>query len=66
VLRNGTTSIGQIALGTIAISGTATSGDLNYTLPKGSVFNVLNGTDATGTADVVVEAHVDPASSWVG
>lgn len=65
-VRNGTTSIGLLALGTATQNGTVTSGDLNFTLPKGSVLNFLNGTDATGVADVVVEAHLDPAGNWVG
>lgn len=65
-VRNGTTSIGVATLGTTTINGVTTTGDLNYLLPKGSVLNFLNGTDATGVADIVVEAHVDANSSWVG
>ena len=65
-VRNGTTSVGLITLSTSTALTVTTSGDLNYLLPKGSVLNVLNGADATGVADVTVEAHTDAQSNWVG
>lgn len=65
-IRSGTTSLGVLSFGTAAINGTATSGDLNTILAAGAVLNFLNGTDATGVANITAEMHTDPSGTWVG
>lgn len=61
----GTSSVGTIALNTLAIGVQGTSGDLNTLVPVGTKVYTVNGTDATGTADVVAEMHVDPSTgTW--
>lgn len=62
----GTSSVGTITLGTSAVQATGTSGDLNTIVPIGSPVFTKNGTDATGTARVVMELHTDPSATWVG
>lgn len=64
IVLNGTTSIGQVVLGTNAVGVIGTSGDLNTTITAGTAVSIKNGTDATGVAEYVAEMHIDPAGSW--
>ena len=66
ILLNGTTSIGEIVLGTSAAGVIGTSGDINATITAGTTLSCKNGTDATGVYDVVAEMYIDPASGWTG
>lgn len=63
-IQNGTTSIGNIVLGTGAALTTATSSDLNSTLAVGTSLNIKNGTDATRVIQVTAEAHLDQGASF--
>lgn len=58
-VKQGTTSIGLLALGTNT-AGVSTSLPLNVTGTAGEQFSVTNGTDATGTAEVIWEYEVLP------
>lgn len=67
IIKNGTSSIGAIILGSSTANAVATSGDLNSTLAVGSVLSITNGTDATGVASVTFESHIDPTTgTWNG
>ena len=63
-IKNGTTSVGAITLSTSAAGVVGTSGDINVTLAAGSNLSITNGTDATGIAQVTLEAFLDPSASW--
>jgi hypothetical protein len=65
-VQAGTTSIGQIIIGTGAANTVTTSSDLNTILTNGTTLNIKNGTDATKVVSVTVEAHIDPAAVWTG
>lgn len=66
-LQNGTTIVGgTLNLSTNAAGVFATTGDLNYTIPAGGTFAVINGTDATFVGIVGLEVHLDPGASWTG
>jgi hypothetical protein len=61
----GTTTIQAItALGSSAAGVVATTPDMNTTIKAGSVLYMKNGTDATGVANVTVEANIDPLGTW--
>lgn len=65
IFKNGTTSIGQIQLGSSTAGVVGTSGDLNSALAAGSVFSITNGTDATGVASAAVELTIEPnGGTW--
>lgn len=66
IILNGTTSIGQINLGTSAAGTVVASSDLNTTISSGTALAIKNGTDATGVCQVTVEAHLDPSTTWTG
>lgn len=66
ILKSGTTALGTFALSTNAVGATSTLGDLNVTIPAGTVLSVTNGTDATIISDLVAEMYIDPAGSWSG
>ena len=61
-----TATIGNCVLGTGAVNSVSTSGDCNTMLNAGSLLFIKNGTDATETAIVTIEAHLDPLATWVG
>lgn len=62
---NGTSSIGNIAMGGTAAKGAiSTSGDLNATIAVGTALGLSVAGEATGVADVTIEAHLDPAATW--
>jgi hypothetical protein len=63
--NTGTTTIQAItALGSSAAGSVVTTPDMNTTIKAGSVLYMKNGTDATGVAQVTVEAHLDPTATW--
>lgn len=57
-IRRGTTSLGLLTLADSAAGFSAVTGDLAATIAAGDVFNVLKGTDATGTAGLVAEVSI--------
>lgn len=57
-VRADTTSIGLLTLANSAAGFVASSGDLNVTLTSGTAFNLLKGTDATGTAAITMSYHI--------
>lgn len=61
-LKNGTTSIGLLATGTVVAGGTVSALALNSDLSSLVVASATNGTDATGVALVVWEYEVLPDS----
>jgi hypothetical protein len=68
IIFAGTSAIATCAFGTAGntIGATVNSGDANATVAAGTVLSVKNGLDATATTRVVIEAHIDPASSFTG
>ncbi len=61
-----TTTLGSIAMGTASTAGSiGTSGDLNATVNAGSIIAAKNVGDATFTAAVTIENHVDPLGTWL-
>lgn len=66
IVLNGTTSLGEVVLGTNAVGVTGSSGDLNSTITAGTALSIKNGTDATGVAEFIAEMYIDPAGSWTG
>ena len=62
----GTSSIGSLVMPNPAANTVVVSTDLNFTLAQGTNFNVKNGADATRVVSVVLEAYIDPASTWTG
>ena len=61
----GTSSVGSIALNTLAAFVQSTSGDLNTLVPAGTKVYTVGGTDATGTCEVCAEMHVDATTgTW--
>jgi hypothetical protein len=66
--NTGTTTIGTLALGSSVAYTVSTSTDMNTMVQAGSVLALKNGTDATGTYDVTLEAYLDPGpnTSWTG
>lgn len=68
IIFSGTTALGTITYGTngVNIGATGTSGDLNATIPVGTVLAVKNGADATGVTQVVLEAYLDESATWTG
>ena len=62
-IKNGTSSIGTITLGTntagYQLSATITG---NTTIPAGGTMSILSLTDATGTVDAVFEFEVIPSA----
>lgn len=68
-----TTSTGTVALGTISygtagntLAAQGTSGDMNATVPAGSIVAIKNGADATATTNVCIEYYLDPSATWTG
>lgn len=61
----GTTTLGTVVLGSSTAGSVGTSGDLNVVVNAGSFVYLKNGTDATGVANVAIEAHVDPLATWL-
>jgi hypothetical protein len=59
-IRNGTTSIGSIALSTLTANSNVSSAVLNATFESMQRLNVLSGADATGVALVTYEYEVLP------
>jgi hypothetical protein len=62
----GTNTVGTIALGSSLANAVTTSTDMNTRLVAGGLLQLKNGTDATGTYDVTIEAYIDPAGQWTG
>lgn len=67
------TSTGTIALGTISygtagntLAAQGSSGDMNVTVPAGSVVAIKNGLDATATTNIAIEYYLDPSATWTG
>lgn len=58
-IRNHTSSLGTIAMGTTAINGTVVT-TLNVELAAGATINCLKGSDATGVTDFTYEYEVQP------
>lgn len=68
-----TTSTGTVALGTISygtagntLAAMGTSGDMNATVPAGSIVAIKNGADATATTNIAIEYYLDPSATWTG
>jgi len=67
-----TTTTGTNTIGTLAVGGSSaaytvtTSTDLNVRIVAGSTILYKNGTDASGTWDVSMEAYLDPEATWTG
>jgi hypothetical protein len=63
-----TTTAAAIALSsaTATVGYTSvTAGDLNFSIPAGSITYITNGTDATGVSSVTLELTLDPTlASW--
>ncbi len=64
--NTGTTTIGTLALGSGAAYTVATSSDFDCRITAGSILAIKNGTDATGTCKVMLEAYLDPSATWTG
>lgn len=66
VIQQDGTAKGTIGLSTniAGVFGTATG--LNFTVPAGGTFAIVNGTDATFVGIVSAEAHLDPSTTWTG
>lgn len=64
IILNGTTSVGQINLGTGAAGTIVAGADMNSALAAGAAFAIKNGTDATGVCRVTLELHGDPSGSF--
>jgi hypothetical protein len=63
--NTGTTTICAItALGSSTAQSVSVSTDCNTRIVAGSALYFKNGTDATGVAQVTVEAYIDPEGSW--
>ena len=63
--NTGTTTILAItALGSGTANTSVASADMNTRIQAGSVILCKNGTDATGVAQVTLEAYIDPEASW--
>jgi hypothetical protein len=63
--NTGTTTVLAItALGSGTANTAVVSADMNTRIQAGSVLLMKNGTDATGVAQVTVEAYIDPEGSW--
>jgi hypothetical protein len=63
--NTGTTTICAItALGSGTAQTCVTSTDCNTRIQAGSALYFKNGTDATGVANVTIEAYIDPEGSW--
>jgi hypothetical protein len=62
----GTNTVGTIALGSTAAYTVTTSTDMNTKLVAGGVLFIKNGTDATGTVNMTLEAYIDPQGQWTG
>lgn len=61
----GTSSVGTIALNTLGAGISASSTDMDTLIPAGTKIYTVNGTDATGTAQLVAEMHIDPTTgTW--
>lgn len=58
----GTTALSTFTNGTSSVGSVSTSGDLNVTINQGSLLIAKNGTDASGSVDLVAELHIDPNS----
>lgn len=65
-IQNGTSSVGNIVVGTQAAGTVLVSGDCNTTVAQGTSLNVKNGADAVVVFQAVAEAYIDPASTWTG
>jgi hypothetical protein len=68
-LLSGTTSVtgSTIALNTLTANQGGTTGDLATKITAGTLLSLKNGTDATGTARVVVEYNLSPdTATWLG
>lgn len=61
-----TATLGTIALGSSAAGVVGTSSDMDALLKAGGVLALKNGTDATGTAKVMLEIYLDPSATWTG
>ena len=62
----GTNTMMTITLGSSTAYSVTTSTDCDTKVTAGSVIFLKNGTDATGTADVTLEAYLDPGATWTG
>jgi hypothetical protein len=62
----GTITIGSVALGSSTAYSVTTSSDFNTRLVAGGTVVYKNGTDATGTYDVIAEMYLDPEATWTG
>lgn len=61
-----TATLGTCALGSSTANTVATFADMDARIVAGSILALKNGTDATGTAEVRMEAYLDPAATWTG
>lgn len=66
IFQNGTSSVGQIIISTASIGQVLVSSDLNTTLPSGTAFCLKNSADTASTFRCVIEASLDPATTWNG
>lgn len=58
-IKNGTTSIGLLALGTQTAGSIVSATGLDASVPASTLLSVTNGTDATGVANVTYEYHYE-------
>lgn len=61
-----TATLGAIVLGSSAAGVVGTSTDMDAKLMAGGILALKNGTDATGTAKVMLEMNLDPSATWTG
>lgn len=64
--NTGTNTLATIALGSSTAYSVTTSTDMDVNIKAGAVLLLKNGTDATGTADITLEAYLDPSATWTG
>src|ERR1700761_1717552 len=61
-----TATLGSIVFGSSTANTVGTSTDMDARLVAGGVLAIKNGTDATGTAKVMLEINLDPGATWTG
>lgn len=61
-----TATLGTLTLGSSTANTVLTFADLDARLVAGGVLAQKNGTDATGTYKIMLEAYLDPAATWTG
>ena len=61
-----TATLYTFVLGSSTAGTVTTSTDINARLVAGGILALKNGTDATGTAKLMMEMNLDPGATWTG